>query len=166
MSTKEEQRRQSRERQQRFRDKKRIPDFWDYEMPVAQVQALDAYAKEVSEKVGLDLGRLGKNDDFILDGVARVTLALESNWTQLVQNPTGILAGGYFADAHASEAIRHVRQSRLLDSLTFAELHRRFLEAVVRFFDKADEHYMTREYIVEAKQELARVGREQGETQK
>ena len=126
-------------------------------MPAARVQALDAYAKEVSEKIGLELGALGNNDKYVLDGVARSTLAIEKNWTQLVQNPQGILAGGYFPDALALEAIRHVRQTRLLQSSSFVELYRRFLQAVVRFFDKTDERYQTPEYIAAAERELAGV---------
>jgi len=158
MST-EHQRKLNRERQQKFRDKKSnpIPNAWDYEMPAARVRELDAYAKEVSEKIGLELEALGNNDKYILDGVARSILAIEKNWTQLVQNPQGILAGGYFPDALASHAIKHVLKSRLQESPSFAELYRRFLQVVVRFFDKTDERYLTPEYIVEANQELAGV---------
>ena len=106
MST-EKQRQQNRERQQRFRDKKRnpIPDAWDYQMPDAQSEQLNKYAKDICRAVSLDLYpvsatepwplNLKEHDHFIVDGIAAVTLALEKQWAQPVNDPCGILTGNH-----------------------------------------------------------------------
>jgi len=144
-------------RQQKFRDKKRnpIPDAWDYEMPAAWSEQLRKYHDEVSRKVLDELKLISlKDDSYLVEGVARITLAVEKNWTQRVDNPSGVLAGWYFPDAFASEVVRHIHKTRLLDSPTFAELYKRFIKTVAAFCDKAPE-LMTQEYVKEIKQELA-----------
>jgi hypothetical protein len=153
----EEQRRKNRERQQRFRDKKNkpIPDAWDYEMPRAQSEQLSNYSKSVLAQITTELGKLGKNDDYILNGIACTNLALEKGWAQAVHNPEGILSGGYFPDAIASEAIQHLRNSRLLESPAFVELYKRFLQAVAAFCDDTDVRFIDPDFALEIKAEIA-----------
>lgn len=152
----EEQRRKNRDRQQRFRDKKKspIPDAWDYEMPRAQLEQLNAYSKSVLAQITAELGKLGKNDDYIVRGAACTVLALENKWTQAVQNPEGILAGNFFPDAIASEAIQHLRNSRLLESPAFTELYKRFLQAVATFCDNTDVRFIDPGFASEIKAEI------------
>jgi hypothetical protein len=153
----EKQREQNRLRQQRHRDRKRgiVPDASDYEMPRTQSERLEAYSKVVTEQIRKELGRLGKNDDYILRGIAHTVVCLENKWTQTVQNPEGVLTGGYFPDAIASEAIQHLHHSHLAESPAFMELYKRFLLAVVTFCDKADQRYIAAEYASEIKAEIA-----------
>jgi hypothetical protein len=161
----ERKREQAAQRQQKFRDKKRnpIPDAWDYQQPEAQSEQLGKYSNEIARQISLELYpvspekpwplNLKDGDRFIVDGIATVTLAIENNWGQHVNNPCGILTGSFFPDALASEAIKHVLSDPLLlKSPTFVELYKRFIKTVAAFCDK--EKWMTLEYVKEIKQEL------------
>jgi hypothetical protein len=152
----EKQRKQNRERQQRFRDKRRgTLDESDYKMPDVQSERLRQYSDNALEQMRAELGGFVRNDDYIIRGVACVVLALENKWTQAVLNPEGILAGNFFPDAIASEAIEHLRNSRLLESPAFKELYKRFIQAVAVFCDTEDERYVDPRYAAEVKAELA-----------
>src|SRR5882762_8355650 len=98
-------REQAAARQQKFRDKKRnpIPDAWDYQQQKAQSAQLSKYAAEIARQISLELYpvspekpwplNLKEGDRFIVDGIATVTLAIQNNWGQPVNNPCGILTG-------------------------------------------------------------------------
>ena len=154
--TTQKQREMNRERQQRFREKRRgTLDASDYKMPDVQSERLKQYSNGVLEHIRAELGGFVRNDDYIIRGVACTVLALENKWTQAVLNPEGILAGNFFPDAIASEAIGHLRTSRLAESPVFTELYKRFIQAVAVFCDTEDERYIDPRYAAEVKAELA-----------
>lgn len=157
-------RKYDREAKQRSRAKERqekerlaIPNARDYVMPEQQQKKLTEYSDQVAKTIQTDLGleELARPDAYIVDAVACVTLGLENNFPQIVNNPEGMLVGGWFPDAAASETIEHVhRFPDLLNSPTFTELYKKFLQAVAKWA-KRNEQYADREYIQELKQEIA-----------
>jgi hypothetical protein len=159
----EEKRKYDREAKQRSRAKQRaehmrnmIPLARNYVMPDEQETKLAEYALNVTKRVRADLGmeKISEQDSYIVDAVACVLLGLENNFTQIVHAPFGMVVGGWFPDAAASEAIEHVhRFPSLLQSTTFADLYRNFLHAVVKW-SKQHEHYSTPEFIQEVQAEI------------
>ena len=144
-----------RERDRDRQDKEKSASL--YELPEAQQKALRKHAQDTANTITADFGleKLPRPDGYIVDGVASVLCGLEKNFTQKVHNPPGILVGGYFPDAMASEAIEHVhRFPHLLNSVTFATLYDKFLQAVVKWSKKADD-YATPEFVQDVKAELA-----------
>jgi hypothetical protein len=136
------------------------PDADDYIIPKAQEEQLRSHHASVLAQVTSELGELSQGDDYIIDGLARCSHALTNNWTKAVQNPSGILAGHYFPDAIAHEAVDHIRnhQTRLLQSPTFATLYRDFLAQVIEFFkSEKNQKHQTNEFIEEVRAELGRL---------
>jgi hypothetical protein len=149
-------------RASRLREKEAIGvlDADDYLIPKVQEEKISEYHKSILAQVTSELSELTQGDDYIIDGLARCSLALTNNWTKVVQNPSGILAGYYFPDAIAHEAVDHIRnhQTRLLESSTFSKLYPEFLAQVIRFFkSEKNEKHQTPEFVDEAKRELARL---------
>jgi hypothetical protein len=133
------------------------PDADDYVIPKAQEEQLRAHHESVLAQVTTELGELYQGDDYIIDGLARCSHALTNNWTKVVQNPSGILAGYYFPDAIAHEAVDHIRNrhSALLKSMTFTTLYREFLAQVMKFFkSEKNQKHQTNEFIEEVRAEL------------
>src|SRR6267142_4784220 len=160
----EEKRKYDREAKQRQRAKEKtermlriIPNARDYRMPEEQQNKLGQHTHIVTKTVAAELGveKLSDPDQYITAGVASVVFGLENQVTQIVYQPNGMLVGGWFPDAAASEAIERVhRFPSLLQSTTFAALYNRFLQAVVKW-SKKHEHYSTPEFIQEVEAEIA-----------
>jgi len=160
----EEKRKYDREAKQHQRAKEKtermlriIPNARDYRMPEEQQNKLGQHTHIVTKTVAAELGveKLSDPDQYIAAGVASVVFGLENQVTQIVYQPNGMLVGGWFPDAAASEAIEHVhRFPSLLQSRAFADLYSKFLQAVVKW-SKKHEHYSTPEFIQEVQAELA-----------
>jgi len=160
----EEKRKYDREAKQRQRAKEKIdrmlrviPNARDYTMPEEQQKKLNQHSHAVTKTVAADLGleKLPGPDLYIVEAVACVLFGLENNFTQIVHAPFGMLVGGWFPDAAASEAIEHVhRFPSLLQSTTFADLYNKFLQAVVKW-SKKNEQCSTPEFIQEVQAEIA-----------
>ncbi len=151
-----ESKKRQREKQRQEKEKLTIPNARDYVMPEPQEKELSQHSHAVAKIVAADLGleKLSGPDGYIVDAVACVLFGLENNFTQIVYEPFGMLVGGWFPDAAASEAIEHVhRFPSLLQSTTFAALYNRFLQAVVKW-SKKHEHYSTPEFIQEVEAEI------------
>src|SRR6267378_8711670 len=134
-----------------------IPLARDYVMPEQQQSELSQYSRDITKAVQaeLNLEKLPGTDEYIVDAVACVLFGLEHQFTQIVHAPFGMVVGGWFPDAAASEAIEHVhRFPSLLQSTTFTDLYSKFLQAVVKW-SKKHEHYSTPEFIQEVQAELA-----------
>jgi hypothetical protein len=126
-------------------------------MPESQKQELSQHCEAIMNTVAAELGveKLSYQDEYIVDAVASVLFSLENNITQIVQNPSGMLVGGWFPDSAASQAIQHVhRFPHLLGSATFVDLNRKFLHAVAEW-SKKNEQYSTPEFIQEIKAKIA-----------
>src|SRR6267378_1647317 len=152
-----ESKKRQRERQNQEKEKLTIPNARDYVMPEPQQKELSQHSDAVAKIVAADLGleKLSGPDGYIVDAVACVLFGLEHQFTQIVHDPCGMLVGGWFPDAAASEAIEHVhRFPSLLQSTTFADLYNKFLQAVVKW-SKKNEHYSTPEFIQEVQAEIA-----------
>ena len=160
----EEKRKYDREAKQHQRAKEKtermlriIPNARDYRMPEEQQNKLGQHTHIVTKTVAAELGveKLSDPDQYIAAGVASVVFGLENQVTQIVYQPNGMLVGGWFPDAAASEAIEHVhRFPSLLQSTTFTDLYSKFLQAVVKW-SKKHEHYSTPEFIQEIQAEIA-----------
>jgi hypothetical protein len=149
--------RQQRTKEEAERMRSMIPLARDYKLPESQQTKLDQYSRDVAKTIAADLGleELPGPDMYIVDAVACTLFGLENNISQIVNEPSGIVVGGWFPDAAASEAIEHVhRVPRLLQSAVFADLYSRFLQAVVKWA-KRSEQYATPEFIQELKREIA-----------
>src|SRR5467141_4885851 len=147
----------SRAKQKDERLRSMVPLARNYKIPEEQQKKLSQRSRTVAKIVAADLGleKLSGPDGYIVDAVACVLFGLENNFTQIVYEPFGMLVGGWFPDAAASEAIEHVhRFPSLLQSTTFADLYSKFLQAVVKW-SKKHEHYSTPEFIQEVKAEIA-----------
>ncbi len=152
---KAKQRQRQKQKEERLRSV--IPNAWDYAMPDQQQERLDEYTLGVTKTIAAELGlkKLSEKDLYIVDGVASVLFGLETGITQVVNDPEGILVGGHFPDAAASETIEHVhRFPQILQSATFSDLYVKFLHQVVKWA-KRNELYADREHIRELKQEIA-----------
>ena len=160
----EEKMKYDREAKQRSRAKQKderlrsmVPLARNYKIPEEQQKKLSQRSRTVAKIVAADLGleKLSGPDGYIVDAVACVLFGLENNFTQIVYQPNGMLVGGWFPDAAASEAIEHVhRHPSLLQSTTFADLYRKFLDAVVKW-SKKNEQCSTPEFIQEVQAEIA-----------
>ncbi len=132
-----------------------IPNLRDYMMPEPQQKKLTEYSRGVEETIQAELGELSGQDTYIINGVADVAFGLENHVVQEVQNPSGILVGGHFCDAIASEAIEHVtRFPRLLQSIVFADLYTKFLNSVAKW-TKKNEQYSDTEFVKDISREIA-----------
>ena len=159
----EEKRKYDREAKQRSRAKQKdermrsmVPLARNYKIPEEQQKKLSQYSQDITKAVQADLNleKLSGTDEYIVDAVACVLFGLENNFTQIVYEPFGMLVGGWFPDAAASEAIEHVhRFPSLLQSRAFADLYSKFLQAVVKW-SKKHEHYSTPEFIQEVQAEI------------
>src|SRR6266403_26740 len=133
----EQKRQYDREAKQRSRAKEKaerlrsmVPLARDYVMPEQQQSELSQYSQDITKAVQADLNleKLSGTDEYIVDAVACVLFGLENNFTQIVYEPFGMLVGGWFPDAAASEAIEHVhRFPSLLQSTPFTDLYSKFL---------------------------------------
>jgi len=160
----EEKRKYDREAKQRSRAKQKdermrsmVPLARNYKIPEEQQKELSQHSHAVTKTVAADLGleKLPGPDLYIVEAVACVLFGLENNFTQIVHAPFGMLVGGWFPDAAASEAIEHVhRFPSLLQSTTFADLYNKFLQAVVKW-SKKNEQCSTPEFIQEVQAEIA-----------
>src|SRR6267378_2978247 len=152
-----ESKKRQRERQRQEKEKLTIPNARDYVMPEPQEKELSQHSHAVAKIVAADLGleKLSGPDGYIVDAVACVLFGLENNFTQIVYQPNGMLVGGWFPDAAASEVIQHVhRFPSLLQSTTFIDLYNKFLQAVVKW-SKKNEQCSTPEFIQEVQAEIA-----------
>ena len=152
-----ESKKRQRDRQRQEKEKLTIPNARDYVMPEPQEKELCQHSHAVAKIVAADLGleKLSGPDGYIVDAVACVLFGLENNFTQIVYQPNGMLVGGWFPDAAASEAIERVhRFPSLLQSTTFADLYRNFLHEVVKW-SKKNEQCSTHEFIQEIQAEIA-----------
>src|SRR6267378_2317856 len=159
----EEKRKYDREAKQHQRAKEKtermlriIPNARDYRMPEEQQNKLGQHTHIVTKTVAAELGveKLSDPDQYITAGVASVVFGLENQVTQIVYQPNGMLVGGWFPDAAASEAIEHVhRFPSLLQSTTFTDLYSKFLQAVVKW-SKKNEQCSTHEFIQEIQAEI------------
>ena len=134
-----------------------IPNARDYAMPESQKQELSQRCETIKNTVAAELGveKLSYQEEYIVDAVASVLFGLENNITQIVQNPSGMLVGGWFPDSAASQAIEHVHGfPHLFGSATFVDLYRKFLHAVAEW-SKKNEQYSISEFIQEIKAEIA-----------
>ena len=160
----EQKRQYDREAKQRSRAKVRaehmrcmIPLARNYKLPEEQQKKLSQYSRDITKAVQaeLNLEKLLGTDEYIVDAVACVLLGLENNFTQTVSQPDGMLIGGWFPDAAASEAIQHVhRFPRLLQSTVFADLYSKFIKSVAKWTTK-NEHYSEREFVQDINREVA-----------
>src|SRR6266436_9032449 len=115
----EEKRKYDREAKQRSRAKQKdermrsmVPLARHYKIPEEQQKELSQHSHTVTKTVTVDLGleKLPGPDEYIVDAVACVLCGLENNFTQIVHDPFGMLVGGWFPDAAASEAIERVHR--------------------------------------------------------
>jgi hypothetical protein len=160
----EQKRQYDREAKQRSRAKVRaehmrcmIPLARNYKIPEEQQKKLSQYSHAVAQTVAADLGleKLPGTDEYIVDAVACVLCGLENNFTQIVHDPCGMLVGGWYPDAAASEAVEYVHRSPgLLRSQTFQDFYRNFLQAVLKWSRK-HEQYSTANFIQDLKAEIA-----------
>ena len=152
-----EAKRRQRDRQKQDKERLNIPNARDYVMPEPQQKQLDEYTRSVMTAVAADLNleKLTDPDEYIITGVSCVLFGMDHQFTQVVDNPSGMLVGGWFPDATASEAIKHGhRFPSLLRSSTFSDLYWKLLHAVVKW-SKENEQYATREFIQEVEAEIA-----------
>jgi hypothetical protein len=139
------------------RERLAIPNAHDYVLPDQHKKRLEEYSQELQKAIAADLGvkELAEPDEYIVAAVVCVSFGLENSICQVVYDPEGVLVGGWFPDAAASEAIEHVhRFPLLLSSTVFADLYNRFLKAVLNW-SKKNEQYSTREFIRDLTAELA-----------
>jgi hypothetical protein len=159
-----EQRKYDREAKQRSRAKEKaerlrsmVPLARNYKIPEEQQKKFSQYSRDITKAVQADLNleKLLGTDEYIVDAVACVLLGLENNFTQTVSQPDGMLIGGWFPDAAASETIQHVhRFPRLLQSTVFADLYSKFIKSVAKWTTK-NEHYSEREFVQDINREVA-----------
>jgi hypothetical protein len=148
--TTEEQRKQSRERQQRHREKKRqaayIPsadEAFD-QFPEEQTQVLREHVRDVLQQVKSELGLEGfgnyqdnQNAEYAIDAVACTLFALKKNWVREVRSPNGVMVGGtYFPDALGSVIVEAAHRYGLEKSQTFATLYRELLQMLDKRYGK------------------------------
>src|SRR6267378_4187660 len=160
----EQKRQYDREAKQRSRAKEKaerlrsmVPLARNYKIPEEQQKKLSQHSRDITKAVQADLNleKLPGTDEYIVGAVACVLFGLEHQFTQIVHDPCGMLVGGWFPDAAASEAIEHVhRFPSLLQSTTFADLYSKFLQAVVKW-SKKNEQCSTPEFIQEVQAEIA-----------
>ena len=146
-----------RDRQKQEKERLNIPNARDYVMPEHQQKQLNEYTRSVMTAIATDLNleKLTDPDEYIITGVSCVLFGIKHQFTQVVDDPSGMLVGGWFPDATASEAIKHVhRFPSLLGSSTFADLYWKFLHTVVKW-SKENEQYVTPEFIQEVEAEIA-----------
>ena len=149
-----ESKKRQRGREKQEKERLAIPDASDFKLPDYQVKALRKHARDLTRTIRQDIP-VTKQDEYIVDGVACVLFGLEKDFTQEIHKPFGMLVGGYFPDAMASEAIAHVhRFPGLLQSTTFAAQYSKFLQEVVEWSRKT-RSYSTPEFIQDVKAELA-----------
>src|SRR5882762_1350407 len=106
----EEKRKYDREAKQRSRAKEKaerlrsmVPLARDYVMPEEQQKKLSQYSQGIQKAVQADLKSLSCMDEYIVEAVACVLYGLQHQFTQIVHGPSGMLVGGWFPDAAASE---------------------------------------------------------------
>jgi hypothetical protein len=147
----------SRAKEKLERERLSIPNAHDYVIPDQQQKKLTEHSQELQKAIAADLGvkELAEPDEYIVTAVACVSFGLEHSISQIVYDPEGMLVGGWFPDAAASEAIEHVhRFPHLLQSVVFADVYSKFLKAVLNW-SKKNEMYSTREFIRDLTAELA-----------
>jgi hypothetical protein len=120
-----------------------------YRMPETQSKKLDAYVEEIRSKVSAELGLPDgpdgpwfgykyHRDKEVTDLVACCVFGLENGYVQKVEEPSGVLWGGYFPEEVASTAVRHVHMDEtLLKSETFKGLYDKFIKAVSKKFPQS-----------------------------
>lgn len=140
-------------RREKIRLGKIIPSAYHFEMPEEQVKALREYVESISETIKAEGSVLDPYDEFILRNLCRVLHGFDKEWIQKVTDPDGVLIGGCFPDAVASEVIQHFhREGQLTKSETFLELYKKFIHRVGQYYRHAP---ATDDYIRNIKAEIA-----------
>jgi hypothetical protein len=149
-----------RKRRQRNKEKaerlaRQIPDAADYELPEVQQRALSEHSNSILKSIRAEVD-VTEQDIYVIDCIARVSLGLENNYAKKVNEPFGVLIGGYFPDAAWSTAIEHVhRFPSLLQSATFADLYHKFLAQVTKWNNQTHGAYSAPEFVADLKSEIA-----------
>jgi hypothetical protein len=147
--------RQQRAKEKAERMRSMIPLARDYVMSEPEQKQLTEYSDQVAKTIQAELDELSEKDVYIITGVTSVLFGLENALTQIVNDPVGIIVGGWFPDAAAAEAIEHVhRFPRLVQSTVFTDLYIKFLNEVAKWI-KRNEEYSSPEFVQDVKSEIA-----------
>lgn len=154
----------NREKKRESRQKQRLATYirtaeeWSDEFASSfpeQVNELNAYVKELSDRIVEELGRkLGNpqkdstgnvvgwnyDEEYTVDRVGRTLLGLKKGWVRRVWCPEGeLVAGSYFADADcsfASDVIESAYRHGLKQSPTFVASFRELLELLNKSYGR------------------------------
>src|ERR1700733_10123219 len=107
-----EAKKRSRAKARQENEKLATPNAHDYVIPEPQQKRLTERSHGLQKTIAAELAweKLPVPDEYIVDAVGCVLLGLETNVAQIVHLPDGMgmLVGGWFPDAAASETIEHV----------------------------------------------------------
>jgi hypothetical protein len=124
---------------------KNTPECSEYKLDDERQIEIDCCVKSALENIRIELPdhKFQTMDEYVITLVVTVVACLKRDderpgWVVKVKNPNGLLAGGYFIEAAAAEAVKYSyeRGKRLLDSPTFASEYIDALKLVVRKLKK------------------------------
>jgi hypothetical protein len=146
-------------REQRSRERAKavaaiVPKANKYILPEAQRMKLEKQLAQVMSAIQNELKELTPQDVFIIEQVSDVVVGIEQGFSQAVHEPEGILIGGHFPDAVASEAIEHThRFPQVFESKAFSDLYRKFISAVAKW-SKKNSQFVAPEFASDICREL------------